>query len=83
MKDTLEAALLLEFKDFHDILLKAIGVKYWCDSSDEAIKAYCTKHGIDENLNYQEIYKEMTDEYPDIFDEINNEWKKALEDANK
>jgi len=41
MKDTLEAALLLEFRELHDILLKAIGVNFWCDATDEAIKAYC------------------------------------------
>lgn len=52
MKDTLEAALLLEFKELHDILLKAIGVNFWCDASDEAIKAYCVKHNLDENIDY-------------------------------
>lgn len=51
MRDTLEAALLLNFKDFHDILLKAIGVKFWCDATEEAIKAYCVKHELDENVD--------------------------------
>jgi len=52
MKDTLEAALLLEFRELHDIMLKAIGVNYFCDISEEAIKEFCKKHNIDENTNY-------------------------------
>jgi len=39
--------LLLEFKEFYDILLKAIGVKFWCDHTDEALRKFIEKHGLE------------------------------------
>lgn len=77
MRDTLQAAIILEFKVFHDILIKAIALNYWCDSIDEAIKGFSIKHSF-ENLNYQEIYKEIATEHPDIFNEITNKWKRDI-----